>query len=125
MLIDWETTILNEEELKNLLPKINWIKKIRKVGSIEETWYRGDLEDNDRKIKLVIRPSMRMQVIETYKDRLMNGVAPKKGQKPSKATPFVDYGCSCQVLVSEEFVNKIDQLAKDFKRKPLQKISWS
>lgn len=125
MLIDWETTELNIKAFKKVIPTLKWVKKPRKIGDIEEMWYRGDYEDDTKIIQVVVRPSMRMQVTETYKNRLKNGTAPKEGQKPSATTPFMNFGCTSQVLVDEDFVKHIDSIAKPFQKKQVQKISWS
>ena len=68
---------------------------------------------------------MRMQISETYKNRLQNGVAPKEGQKSSRTTPFVDFGCTCQVLVDDAFLKEVKSLATEFEKKAMQKLSWS
>lgn len=124
MLIDWEENKLDVVEFKNFYKNLKWTKVVRRVGSTEELWYKGEYEDEDKIVKATIRPSMRMQLTETFKNRLANGTAPKKGQKPSKTSPFVEYGSTVQVIVNEQLVETIDKVSTKLQKKKPQKVEW-
>lgn len=125
MLINWQSKELDIELFKKYISKIDWIKKEEIIKDLKQITYRGDFEDENKKIKVIIRPTKWMQIHEIFKNRLQNGVPPEKDFKPSRTNPLVDFGCSCQVFVDDSFVEKIDTLAKEFKRNPVQKVSWS
>lgn len=124
MLIDWEKNELNQNEFKQQFKEIDWVKVTRKIGTAEEIWYTGHYEDDKKKVKAVVRPSLRMQLTETFKNMLANGTSPKKGQKPTKTSPFVEYGSTVQVLVDSNFISEVEKIAKEPTKKKIQKISW-
>lgn len=114
---------LNIKELKSQVTSIKWTKVPRELGPRhKQFFYVGSYEDEDKIIDISIRPSMWMQVKESFKNR--DVVTGKKVTKPKSNQKYVTFGSSTQVRVNESFVEKIKELAQEMEQREIQTISW-
>ena len=121
-----ENDKINVEELKKLVPQMNWIYAPR-VLSIKHTdhFYIGNFENDNKKVSITIRPSMRMEVKETYKNRVHNTGELPDPKKKYKLGELTDFGYYAQAVVETSFLDKVKELAVANKGKDTQKIGWS
>lgn len=120
MLIEDEK--LNIEEFKSMFDSFDWIKAPRKLTKkITEYFYIGKYEDSDKIIRVTIRPSMRMQIIETFKNRHPRTGAPVKEDYKGET---VQFGSCVETLITENLLDKIKKEAVTNKKKTIQTIDW-
>lgn len=118
-----EDNILNTKEFKKFFKELDWVRVPRTLTQDHtDYFYVGVYEDSDISIKAIIRPSMYMQLFETFKNRTIDG---KKPGQISNKTKLVDWGASVEVLVDESFMKKVKSVAKEKEPEKRQTLSWS
>lgn len=119
MLIEKET--LNIEEFKNFFNKMSWNKVPRKLGkNHKDFFYIGTYEDDNLIVKASIRPSLRMQIFETFKNRTLEGTIPPQDYKGRTC----DWGGSLTIKVDENFLNKVKEISKELPPIKMQTLNW-
>lgn len=113
---------LNVKHFKKIFKTLKWVKAPRKLTEeCKEFFYLGQYEDDKYIIKIKVRPSMRMQVEESFKNRLLDGRKPSPKNKQKTCT----WGTSIEVVIDKEVLKKIDDAASLLDENKVQKISWS
>ena len=107
---------------KEMVNELPWYKKIRKLGSVEQTFFIATLETDEKIIHISIRPSKRMQISESFKNRDTEGRAIPEGRQVREV---VNFGATVEILVDDSLINKINSIAKDYVKPKQQVISWS
>jgi len=119
MLIEKEQ--LNVQEFKEFFPKLSWTRVPRKLGlNHKDYFYIGLYEDEKVIVKASIRPSLRMQVFESFKGRTLEGAVPPEGYKGR----LCEWGGSVIVKVDEKFFEKVKEVSKEFTPTKTQMVSW-
>lgn len=119
MLIENEQ--LNILNFKEFFPKLTWTRIPRKLGvNHRDFFYIGSYEDDKIIVKASIRPSLRMQVFETFKNRTVDGEIPPPGHKGK----LCDWGGSVTVKVDENFFSKIKEVSVEMSLPKIQTLSW-
>jgi len=113
---------LNIKTFKEQLELFPWTKKIRKLGNQEQVFYIATLNTDTKTIHISIRPTLRMQLSESFKNRDTEGRAIKEGSRPREV---VSFGSTVEVLVDSTLINKIESIAKDIELKKPVVVSWS
>lgn len=136
MLIDWQKQELVIKEFKKIVDKLEWKVVTRTLAGKQETFYNGYLEDDIKKIEVLIRPSKKMQVNETFKYKRFDGTNPtdkqvadfKKAEAEGRPIPsnsrLVEYGCTAYIQVDDKFINKLKSIAKAPQKTKLKTMSW-
>ena len=101
---------LDFKEFKKFFMKLEWKKVPRKLGpDHSQFFYVAKYEDEEKIIKVTIRPSNVMQLSESFKNRVINtGKAPPKGYKGALA----DFGTTVEVRVDQSVITKLEKIAK-------------
>ena len=115
-----ENNKFNLKEFKKIYKSMNWKKVCRKTGSSMDFFYIGILDNENKKIKVKIRPSMRMMVEETGKNFDKNGIALKENYDGIK----YEFGTTIEVLINEKFLSQIQKLCKDTNENNIEKVNW-
>lgn len=116
-----EENKLNIDYFKLIFDSIIWKKKIRVLSeNRKEVFYIGKFENEDKVIKITIRPSMRMQVSESFKNRTLEGKVPPKDFKGQ----LCEFGSTIEVIVDKSVVDQISQKSKNYETEKPQVISW-
>ena len=111
---------LNQEEFKLMFDKMTWIKAPRSNVNQKDLFYFGTYEDDDIKIYAAVRPSMRMEISETFKKRDVNGLIPPETYKGR----FYECGTTVEILINNNFIDKIEEVCHFEKKEVRQKIEW-
>ena len=100
---------LNTQEFKLRYQSFDWIRVPRQLGpDHKEYFYIANYEDEDWKISIKTRPSMRMSVSESYKH------CDVKGNKVDPATTTkYEFGTSIEVVITENTLEQIRKVAKE------------
>lgn len=114
---------LDSAAFKDFFEKLEW-KKVPRVLSkkIKEHFFIGFYEDDKMKVEISVRPSKRMQVKESFKNRLKNGNEPKNPEDPNAIYTF---GTSVEILVEDSFIKHLQKIAKTPEIIKIQKLDWS
>jgi len=100
---------LDFEEFKKFLNKLEWKKVPRKLGpDHSEYFYIANYEDEEKKIRIQVRPSLRMKVTESFKNRTIHGNIPPEGYRGQ----LVDFGSTAEVLIDKSVIEKLKKIAK-------------
>jgi len=114
---------LDIKEFKDFFDKIEWIKAPRNLSTkIKEFFYLATYEDDNKVIKISIRPSMRMKISESFKNKLVDGSDPKN--KEDKNAKY-EFGTTIEVLIDNELLDRIKKKAQPPKENSIQKVIWS
>lgn len=111
---------LNIQLFKELVPTLTWKIYPRQIGTCTQHFYITKYEDEEKIIEVSIRPSLRAQIIETFKNRTPTGNIPPSNYNG----PLVEYGSSVEIIIDNKFLDKIKSLAKVEDSKNTQVISW-
>lgn len=120
LLIDPETLQLNVAGFKSLFKQIRWkeAKIIRGVNNpTAYYYYRGEYEDDKRRLEIILRPTMRMMVGEFMLDCFRD--PEKKG-----GTGWFEFAAHIEVMVDDVIANMIKAEAVSAPESTIQKISW-
>lgn len=119
MLIEKEQ--LNIEEFKKFFNKMEWIRYPRKLGvNHVDYFYVGIYEDSGIIVKASIRPSLRMQLFESFKGRTLDGEIPAPDYKGKTC----EWGSSVTVNVDGSFFEKVKSVSKEPTPTKTQTLSW-
>lgn len=112
---------LNIKAFKEFFPNLDWIKAPRSLTSKHvDYFYIGKYEDEYKKVKIVIRPSGRMAITESLKNRDIN-----TGEIPKKNSAKVgDWGTYLEVIIDEKVLEKVREAAKTKPKMEKQTITW-
>ena len=106
-------TKLSSQGLKEHFDDIDWRRVPRKLGpNHKEFFYIGTYNDDERKIKLTLRPSGRVQIMESLLEILKD------------RSSYVNHGITVEVLISDEIRNKIKEASKEPDKHKIDTISW-
>jgi hypothetical protein len=113
---------LNIEDFKKLFSSITWTKLPRNLGvNHKEYFYSGKYENPEMVVSVTIRPSMNMAISESFKNRMpMDGSIPPDGYRG----PLVNWGSSVELMVDENFIKEVDNVAGQLMNKTIQKLEW-
>lgn len=107
----------NLDHFKEIYKTLNWQKAPRKLGpDHSEFFYVGTFENDEKRINIQIRPSMRMKVMESFKGFDKNGKKIKDGQ--------FNFGTTVEILIDEDFAKKIKEIASVKTEDGIQKVVW-
>jgi len=100
---------LNTQEFKKRYKSFDWIRVPRQLGTDhKEFFYIASYEDQDWKISIKTRPSMRMSVSETYKH------CDIKGNKiDHNSTTKYEFGTSIELVITQNTLEQIKEVAKE------------
>jgi len=109
---------LDFEELKSFFKELEWKKVPRKLGPDHlDFFYVGYYESDEKIVEIKVRPSLRMQVTESFKNRIATtGKEPPKEYKGILA----NFGSTIEVVIDKSVIEKLKKLAKP-KDKPIIK----
>lgn len=95
---------LKIDKLKEVVKTSPWYRTPRNLtlGKTEHFYYCMD-ETGDRRIKLVLRPSRRLQIQES----LLKVIPDRRGQ------PAGDYGHTKELVVDEEFYENVKDMSQE------------
>lgn len=115
---------LNIEEFKKFYHKLEWLKAPRVLGTRhKDFFFVGKYEDKETIVEVSIRPSMRMQIKEIFKNLVKaTGKKPTEDKKYSKKD-LANFGQCVEVLIDEHFKNKIEELAEFKSIEKMQKMT--
>lgn len=109
---------LDVEEFKSFYTKIKWQKAPRKLTHDHvDYFYVGEYSDEERVIRISIRPSKRMQISESFKG--FDKAGKKLENNPEKG---VNFGTTVEVVISEATLEKIKKLATIIEPIKIQKV---
>jgi len=112
---------LNEQAFKDFFSKLNWKRYPRQLSAkVKEYFYLGTYEDESVIIKVKVRPTLRMEINESFKGFDRDGQKVRKGYKGKTYS----FGTTVEVLVDKKFMNKIKSVAKTPKDMGIQRFSW-
>jgi hypothetical protein len=113
---------LDTSAFKSMYKTLTWTKLPRKLGpNHSEFFYSGVYSDDEKEIKVLLRPSLTMSVSESFKNRMaQNGAVPTEGYRGL----LVDWGSSVEVKVPQIMFDEISGLANPLPIKNTQKIEW-
>jgi len=115
--------ILNIKEFKQFFKKLDWVRVPRTLTQDHtDYFYVGLYEDEELLVKVSIRPSLYMQVFETFKNRTVEGKVADKGTTSQR---LVNWSSSVEVLVDDSFMKKVKSVAKEQKLNTHQTVSWN
>jgi len=113
---------LNVEAFKEFFNKLNWVKTPRKLSQDHiDYFYIGSYEDDKKVIKVSVRPSKRMQISESFKNRTVDGEIPNP--KASKRG-LVNWGSTVTVVVDDKFIQAVKDVSEFRSSEKIQKLSW-
>ena len=116
-----ENNELNVEEFKAFFNNITWYRVPRKLNNDHsEYYYIGSYEDDNIIVKASVRPSLRMQIFETFKNRTLDGEIPP----PDYKGRLCEWGASTTVQLTESVLNKILSVCQDLPVKKTQTMTW-
>lgn len=119
MLIENEQ--LNVAKFKEFFNKLSWTRVPRKLGvNHTDYFFIGTYEDDEIIVKASIRPSLRMQVFESFKNRTLEGEIPPEGYKGR----LCEWGSSLTVKVDESFFAKVKAVSSELQPVKMQKLEW-
>lgn len=119
MLIENEQ--LNIVEFKLMFDKLSWIRVPRKLGpNHKDFFYIASYEDDKIIVKASVRPSLRMQIFESFKNRTLEGEIPTETYKGK----LCEWGSSVIVKIDEHFLNRVKEVSKDLLPTKTQIVSW-
>lgn len=113
---------LDIKEFKSMMTKFNWRRVPRWFGpDRKDVFYIVKYEDEEKKIEVSVRPSLRMKVNESFKNYTTKGAPAPENYTGTT----VDWGTSVEVLIDEKFLNEIQKLAKNnLETSKVQKVTW-
>lgn len=112
---------LDIEEFKTFFDKLKWLKLPRKLGQNHtEHFYVGKYEDDERIIKITLRPSLRMQVSESFKNYTLRGELAPKDYKQETC----NWGATIEVIASKSMAEKILEVCEELPEKTKQVLEW-
>jgi len=115
---------LDMEVFKSEYQNWDWRKVPRKLNEdIKEFFFVANYQDDFRIISVKIRPSMRMALTESFKNRDLNGNEAPEGTKVPNNKFKYDYGSTVTVLIDDNFLDKIKEIAKTPEANTIQKVS--
>jgi len=99
---------LHKTNFKKTVIKLDWKYSVKLRAGKEDVFYIGLLSTEDKIIKIKIRPSLLMTVMETFKKCTMQGELAPEGYKGD----LYEFGTSVEVKISEDFLNKLVKKVK-------------
>ena len=113
---------LNYKEFKDFFQQLSWIKYPRKLGVNHiDYFYVGQYDDEQKVIKVVARPSLRMQISESFKNRTDEGKIPPEGFPRNK---LCTWGTTIEVLITEEFFKNLETISISPPKVTKQVVEW-
>jgi hypothetical protein len=112
---------LDINEFKRFYRQITWQKLPRQLNENHtDYFYIGQYEDEDRIIKITLRPNNSMQVSESFKGYSKDG-----HKLPShKKHEGVNWGTTVQLRIDEKAFEKIKEIAKEKPKINTQFLTW-
>lgn len=115
-----ENDKFNLKEFKEKYKSLDWQRYPRKLGpNHTDYFYIGRYDDDDWSIKVKIRPSLRMDISESYKHCDEHGNKINASSK-KKFT----FGKSVEVVIDSIFLDKIKKVSRECDSNKVQKVSW-
>jgi hypothetical protein len=113
---------LDMGEFKTFYKQMLWRRVPRKLSdNHSDYFYVGTFEDAERIIRISVRPSMRMQVSESFKGYMANGQKAPAGYDPAK---LVEYGTTVEVMIDGSVLDKIKEVAVENPQAQTQNVKW-
>ena len=113
---------LNMTNFKKIFNTLDWLRVPRKLNQdVTDYFYIGKYEDEEKIIKVKVRPDMHMAVEETLKNMTLDGKKPPKGAVSKK---LCNWGASVEVLIDDSVLNRIKKIAKVIEAPTAQKVTW-
>ena len=101
---------LNITEFKARYKEFDWVRVPRKLGpDHKDFFYITSFEDEDWKIQIKTRPSMRMSISESYKHCDIRG---KKVSREYTKEKY-DFGTSIEITITDSTLEEIKKIAKE------------
>lgn len=107
--------------LKSNIERLTWTKYDRKLSENRiEHFLIGRYTDDEESIKITVRPSNVMSVVEVYYNYSLDGVKVDNNYKGKTC----DWGASAEVRIDKSLRDKIESLCTEKIKKPNNIISW-
>ena len=116
-----ENQQLNIEEFKSIFNDLSWYKLPRKLNQDHsEFFYIGKLDTPEKIIKITVRPSMCMQVEETFKNMTLEGLTPPANYKGR----LCEWGTTVEVRIDNLLLDKVKEVSQEYEKRKTQFVSW-
>lgn len=111
----------NIKYFKKFYKEIKWRKIERTLSKTKkEIFYVGKYNDDSSRIKIKIRPSMIMQISESYNGYDKNG---NKLPKDHNGNSYF-FGNTIEVKIDDQFLSKIEEISEVNNEPTIEKVSW-
>jgi hypothetical protein len=111
---------LNVDHFKAFIEDKTWIRVPRALGAATSYFYILKYEDEDKIVKLVLKPHKELCITETYKNYTLNGEPAPKNTKAQTC----EWGFYLEVVVDDNFIEHVQKVAEEQKKEQKQVLTW-
>ena len=112
---------LDFSEFRSVVKKLDWTKITRNLdGRRNENFFIGRYEDEFKVIKVSVRPSFKMQISESYKNKTADGKIPSKNYNG----PLYNFGTTIEVEIDQSFIDELDKISVPAGIKDKKVFKW-